>query len=87
MNALRPATRIAAALIAAIAASPAAAQFYVIQDRATQQCRVATEKPAGNTGEEAAAGPAYATRVEAEAALKRIPDCGGSATGATPAEK
>ncbi len=78
---------LAVAVVTCAAATPAAAQFYVVQDKATGQCRIATDKPASGAPEEVTAGSPYPTRIEAEAVMKRVPDCQGSTTGVTPSEK
>jgi hypothetical protein len=70
-------------------AVPAAAQpFYIVHDKAADQCQVVTEKPAtGATVELAGDGRSYATQVEAEAAVKTVKGCEGAAAGRTPAAK
>jgi sporulation protein YlmC with PRC-barrel domain len=58
----------------------AAADFYVVQDTSTKQCRVAEQKPTGSTltimgGE----SRTYSTQAEAEAAMKNESACNQTA--------
>jgi sporulation protein YlmC with PRC-barrel domain len=64
--------------------SAAAADFYVVQDTSTKQCRVVEEKPSGSTlvimgGE----NRTFASRAEAEAAMKSESACNQTAQAPT----
>jgi sporulation protein YlmC with PRC-barrel domain len=56
-----------------------AADFYVVQDTATKQCRVAEQRPTGPTMVIVGAERSYASQAEAEAALKASSICNQSA--------
>src|SRR2546429_6863445 len=69
-----------------------AADFYVVQDTATMQCRVTEQRPTGPAVVIVGAERSYASQAEAEAALKASSICnqtmaqapaGGTATGGT----
>lgn len=65
-----------AALLAA--ASPAlSATFYVVQDTKTKKCTIVEEKPTVETVVVVGDGKVYATRAEAESAVKTIAVCSG----------
>jgi hypothetical protein len=67
------------ALVAALlatAASPAlAAEFYVVQDASTKKCTIVEKKPTVSTMVVVGDGKVYATRAEAEGAVKTITVC------------
>jgi sporulation protein YlmC with PRC-barrel domain len=52
-----------------------AADFYVVQDTATKQCRVAEQRPTGSAMVIVGAERSYASQAEAEAALKASSIC------------
>ena len=71
-----------------------AADFYVVQDTATNQCRVAEQRPTGPAVVIVGAERSYASQAEAEAALKASSICnqttaqapaGGTTTAQAPA--
>src|SRR3979490_1607849 len=71
-----------------------AADFYVVQDTATKQCRVAEQRPTGPAVVIVGAERSYASQAEAEAALKASSICnqttaqapaGGTTTAQAPA--
>ena len=71
-----------------------AADFYVVQDTATKQCRVAEQRPTGPAVVIVGAERSYSSQAEAEAALKSSSICnqttaqapaGGNTTAQAPA--
>ena len=71
-----------------------AADFYVVQDTSTKQCRVAEQRPTGPAVVIVGAERSYASQAEAEAALKSSSICnqttaqapgGGNTTAQAPA--
>jgi len=60
-----------------------AADFYVVQDTATKQCRVAEQRPTGPAAVIVGAERSYASQAEAEAALKASSIC-NQTTGQAP---
>jgi sporulation protein YlmC with PRC-barrel domain len=71
-----------------------AADFYVVQDTATKQCRVAEQRPTGPAVVVVGAERSYSSQAEAEAALKASNICnqttaqapgGGNTTAQAPA--
>jgi sporulation protein YlmC with PRC-barrel domain len=60
-----------------------AADFYVVQDTATKQCRVAEQRPTGPAMVIVGAERSYASQAEAEAALKASSICNQSAQAPT----
>lgn len=76
------------AILSFVLAAPATAQpFYIAKDKAADQCQVVTEKPDANAVDVVGAGLSFATRIEAEAAIKTVRGCEGAAVGRTPAAK
>jgi hypothetical protein len=64
---------IAAALVI-LAASPALAEFYIVQDTATKRCTVTTLRPVPGTSV-LVGDTVYATRSEAETAMRGMVAC------------
>jgi sporulation protein YlmC with PRC-barrel domain len=60
-----------------------AADFYVVQDTATKQCRVAEQRPTGPAAVIVGAERSYGSQAEAEAALKASSIC-NQTTGQAP---
>jgi sporulation protein YlmC with PRC-barrel domain len=60
-----------------------AADFYVVQDTTTKQCRVAEQRPTGPAMVIVGAERSYASQAEAEAALKTSSICNQSAQAPT----
>jgi hypothetical protein len=60
-----------------------AADFYVVQDTATKQCRVAEQRPTGPAMVIVGAERSYASQAEADAALKASSIC-NQTTGQAP---
>src|SRR5256885_16220731 len=59
-----------------------AADFYVVQDTSTKQCRVAEERPTGPAVAIVGAERSYGSQAEAEAALKASSICNQTAAQA-----
>jgi hypothetical protein len=65
-----------AAAILVTAVSPVlAAEFYVVQDTTTKKCTIVEKKPTVNTMVVVGGNKVYATRAEAEGAVKTITVC------------
>jgi hypothetical protein len=60
-----------------------AADFYVVQDTATKQCRVAEQRPTGPAMVIVGAERSYSSQAEADAALKASSICNQSAQAPT----
>jgi len=60
-----------------------AADFYVVQDTTTKQCRVAEERPTGPAAVIVGAERSYTSQTEAEAALKASSICNQTAQAPT----
>jgi hypothetical protein len=73
---------IAVAAVAAFA-TPALAEFYIVQDTTTKRCRIVEQIPTPRTTVVVGDGTVYSTRQEAEGALKTVKVCesGGSVGG------
>ena len=62
-------------------ATPAMADFYVVQDTSTKRCTIVEEKPTTSTTVVVGSGT-FTSRTEAETAMKRTEVCtSGSASG------
>jgi vancomycin permeability regulator SanA len=70
---------ILAGLAIAAFATPAMADFYVVQDTSTKRCTIVEEKPSTSTTV-VVGSSMFSTRTEAETAMKRTEVC-TSATG------
>jgi sporulation protein YlmC with PRC-barrel domain len=62
-----------------------AADFYVVQDTTTKQCRVAEQRPTGPAMVIVGAERSYASQAEADAALKASSICNQTAQAPAPA--
>jgi len=69
------------ALTLALLTPALAAEFYVVQEPTTKRCTVVAERPAGNTLIVMGNGKVYASRSEAETAVKEV--CTTSTTGSS----
>lgn len=71
-------------------ATPALADFYIVQDTSTKRCSVVEQRPTTQTSVIVGDGKVYTSRTEAEGALKTVKVCesagtvGGPAAPATP---
>jgi hypothetical protein len=66
---------LAAAVLAAAATPAFAATYYVVQDTKTKKCTIVEEKPTVETMVVVGDGKVFATRAEAEGAVKTITVC------------
>jgi hypothetical protein len=75
---------VAATAIAAFA-TPALADFYVVQDTGTKRCTIVEQRPTTQTSVIVGDGKVYTSRVEAESAMKTVKVCEGGGTVGGPA--
>jgi vancomycin permeability regulator SanA len=68
-------TSLAILAVVAIATPALAAEFYVVQDTSTKRCTIVEQKPTSTTMVVVGDGKVYATRAEADAAVKTIAVC------------
>ena len=66
-------------------ATPAMADFYVVQDTSSKRCTIVEQKPTTSTTVVVGGGQVYTSRTEAETALKSVEVCtsGAASTGST----
>ena len=71
-----------AAGLAALA-TPALADFYIVQDSGTKRCSIVEQRPTTQTSVIVGDGKVYTSRTEAEGALKTVKVCetGGTVGG------
>jgi hypothetical protein len=74
---------VAAAAVVASATPSLAAEFYIVQDLTSKRCTIVEQRPTTPTMIVVGPGTAYATRVEAEGAIKTVKVCesGGTVGG------
>jgi hypothetical protein len=72
----------AAALVASVTPS-LAAEFFIVQDTSTKRCTIVEQRPTTPSMVVVGPGGVYATRVEAESAMKTVKVCesGGTVGG------
>jgi hypothetical protein len=74
---------IVAGLALAALTTPAAADFYVVQDTSTKRCTIVEQKPTTTTTV-VVGGGTFTSRTEAETAMKKVEVCSsGMSTGTT----
>ena len=81
-------TKLLAALAGFVAfATPAVADFYVVQDTSTKRCSIVEQRPTTQTSVVVGDGRVYTSRSEAENAMKTVKVCesGGTVGGPAPA--
>jgi hypothetical protein len=61
------------AVVAALAATPALADFYIVQDSRTKECRIVEERPAPGIG--IVIGNLFSARVDAERHMRTVEVC------------
>jgi hypothetical protein len=66
---------IAAAALVAAATPAMSAEFYVVQDTGTKKCTVVEKRPTSKTMVVVGDNKVYATRAEAQGAVKTITVC------------
>jgi hypothetical protein len=67
--------------LAASASAAAAAEYYVVQDTATKRCQVVEQKPTSIATVIVGEGKVYASRTEADNAMKSVEVCRSGDTG------
>jgi len=74
---------IAAAALAASATPSLAAEYYIVQDLSSKRCTIVEQRPTTPTMIVVGPGGTYATRSEAEGAMKTVKVCesGGTVGG------
>ena len=75
---------VAAAGFAAFA-TPALADFYIVQDTGTKRCSIVEQRPTTQTSVVVGDGKVYTSRTEAEGAMKTTKVCEGGGTVGGPA--
>lgn len=82
---------VAAVALVASAAPSLAAEFFIVQDTSTKRCTIVEQRPTTPSMVVVGPGGAYATRAQAEGAMKTVKVCesggtvGGPAAPARPA--
>jgi hypothetical protein len=66
---------LAAAALVAVATPASSAEFYVVQDTGTKKCTIVEKRPTVKTMVVVGDNKVYATRAEAEGAVKTITVC------------
>jgi hypothetical protein len=69
----------------AVFATPALADFYIVQDSSTKRCSVVEQRPTTQTSVVVGDGKVYTSRSEAEGALKTVKVCESGGTVGGPA--
>ena len=75
---------VAATAIAAFA-TPALADFYIVQDTGTKRCTIVEQRPTTQTSVIVGDCKVYTSRVEAESAMKTVKVCESGGTVGGPA--
>ena len=65
-------TQLIAAAVAVAFATPALADFYIVQDSSTKRCQIVEQKPTSSTTVVIGDGKVYTSRDEAESAMKTV---------------
>src|SRR3954454_22845017 len=73
-----------AAGLAALA-TPALADFYIVQDSSTKRCSIVEQRPTTQTSVVVGDGKVYTSRTEAEGAIKTVKICDSGGTTGGPA--
>jgi hypothetical protein len=73
MKLSRTATTVGSAAALLLLASPAFADFYIIQDAGTKRCRIVEQRPAANIG--IVIGAPFGARIEAENRMRTVEVC------------
>jgi hypothetical protein len=71
------------AIAVAAFATPALADFYIVQDSSTKRCTITEQRPTTQTSVIVGDGTVYKSRTEAEGAMKTVKVCesGGTVGG------
>jgi hypothetical protein len=74
--------RLLAATVAIAAfATPALADFWIVQDSSTKRCNIVEQRPTTTTTTIVGGDKVYKTRVEAESQMKTVEVCKETTTG------
>jgi hypothetical protein len=65
--------------LAAVTAPALAAEYYIVQNPTTKECRIVTEKPEPSVG--IVVGTPFGARVEAENRMRTVTVCSDQTTG------
>jgi hypothetical protein len=66
-------------------ATPALADYYIVQDTGTKHCSIVEQKPTSRTTVIVGDGKVYTSRAEAEGAMKTVKVCESGGTVGGPA--
>ena len=69
----------------AVFATPALADFYIVQDSGTKRCSIVEQRPTTQTSVIVGDGRVYTSRTEAEGALRTVKVCESGGTVGGPA--
>jgi hypothetical protein len=72
-------TILSGVVLAALMGTPALADFYIIQDARTKECRIVEERPAPGLG--VVVGNVFSVRVEAERHMRTVEVCRETTSG------
>ena len=72
-------TVLSGVVLAALMGTPALADFYIIQDARTKECRIVEERPAPTLG--VVIGNVFSARVEAERHMRTVEVCRETTSG------
>ncbi len=72
-------TILSGVVLAALMGTPALADFYIIQDARTKECRIVEERPAPTLG--VVIGNVFSARVEAERHMRTVEVCRETTSG------
>jgi hypothetical protein len=73
---------LAGAAMAAVLATPAFADFYIVQSPTTKRCTIVEQRPAPSAG--VVIGSPFGLRVEAESHMKTVEVCHDATVGRSP---
>jgi hypothetical protein len=65
---------LAGAALAAFVVTPSFADFYIVQEPTTKQCRIVEERPAPSVGV-VIGGSGFSVRTEAESRMRTVEEC------------
>jgi hypothetical protein len=74
-------TLLAATVAIAAFATPALADFWIVQDSSTKRCRIVEQRPTTTTTTIVGGDTIFKTRVEAENQMKTVEICKETTTG------
>jgi hypothetical protein len=65
---------LAGAALAALGVTPGLADYYIVQEPTTRQCRIVEERPAAGVGV-VIGGTGFGVRTEAESRMRTVEEC------------